>query len=166
MTDLSRFRPQRRNANKHTQRGLGMLDKAMSEDGYVAPITVAADGETIDGSARLERAAERFAGVEPLVVKHDGTRPVVMVRTDIPSAEEPIAKRIALRANRIAEVDLSWDEALLEELRAELPELSGEMFDTSPPLLGEDESSGSGGSSVRLCPNCGFDLLSAPPSPA
>lgn len=80
MTDLARFRPQRRNANKHTQRGLGMLDRAMSEDGYVAPITVAADGETIDGSARLERAAERFAGVEPLVVEHDGTRPCRSLR--------------------------------------------------------------------------------------
>lgn len=162
---IDRFRPQRRNANRHTQRGLGMLDKAMSEDGYVAPITVAADGETIDGSARLERAAERFAGVEPLVVEHDGTRPVVMIRTDIPSADEPIAKRIALRANRIAEVDLEWDEVLLEELRVELPELSVDMFDNPPPLPDGDVADvGDGGSSVKLCPNCGFDL-SAPPAP-
>lgn len=166
MSDLGNFRPQRRNANRHTQRGLGMLDRAMSEDGYVAPITVAADGETIDGSARLERAAERFVGVDPLVIEHDGTRPVIMVRTDIASAEEPIAKRIALRANRIAEVDLAWDEALIEDLRVELPELSVEIFDDAPPLRGEEEAGDDGASDVRLCPNCGFDLSSAPPAPA
>lgn len=46
---LSEFRPQVANANLHTERGLRMLDDAMSEDGYVAPATAAADGEMIDG---------------------------------------------------------------------------------------------------------------------
>jgi hypothetical protein len=114
--ELADFRPQRRNANKHTVRGLALLDDAMSRDGYVAPMTVAADGEAIDGSARMERAAERFPGVEPLVVEHDGTRPIVMVRTDIPNAATPMARRIAVAANRIAEVDLEWDAALLKEM--------------------------------------------------
>ena len=36
---LADFRPQARNANKHTQRGLGLLDAALAEDGYVAPMT-------------------------------------------------------------------------------------------------------------------------------
>ncbi|HXQ22047.1 MAG TPA: hypothetical protein VN812_10280, partial [Candidatus Acidoferrales bacterium] len=69
-TTLADFRPQRVNANTHTPRGLGMLDAAMAQDGYVAPMTAAADGEIIDGSARLELAAERFAGVAPIVVPH------------------------------------------------------------------------------------------------
>lgn len=41
---LSQFRPATRNANKHTGRGLKLLADAMNEVGYVAPITVAADG--------------------------------------------------------------------------------------------------------------------------
>jgi DNA modification methylase len=121
---LAEFHPARVNANKHTQRGLGMLDAALSEDGYVAPMTAAADGEVIDGSARLERVVERFKGVEPIVVEHDGRRPIVMVRTDIPSADTELATRISLRANRIAQADLAWSPEALAELIAAYPNVT------------------------------------------
>lgn len=113
---LARFRPARKNANMHSQRGLGMLTRAMHGSGYVAPMTATADGEVIDGSARLEVAAEVFGDVEPLVVDHDGTRPIIMRRTDIPDADDPRAVAIALEANRIAEADLVWDAAVLAEI--------------------------------------------------
>jgi len=118
---LDDFRPQRRNANKHTARGVGMLESAMGRDGYVAPITVAADGEAIDGSARLEVAAAVFAGAEPIVIEHDGTRPIVCKRTDIANADTPEAQRIALAANRIAQVDLEWDADVLRQVVAAAP---------------------------------------------
>ena len=117
---LSDFRPQAKNANKHTSRGISMLDKSMSEDGYVAPMTATADGEIIDGSARLERVAERFSGVDPIIIEHDGKRPIIAVRTDIANANTPEAKRIALRANRIAEADLEWDAEIVKELGEEI----------------------------------------------
>jgi len=69
---LSELRPQSVNANKHTERGLRMLDDAMSEDGYVAPATATADKEVIDGSARLERAFDKFDD-EAIILEHDGT---------------------------------------------------------------------------------------------
>ena len=150
---LAELFPQRCNANKHTQRGLGMLDAALSEDGYVAPMTAAADGEIIDGSARLERVAERFAGVEPLVIEHDGKRPVIMVRKDIPSADTEQAVRIALRANRIAQVDLEWSAEELAKIAEawpdatkglwsadELAEAMGEAENTSGREVSPDES--------------------------
>lgn len=114
-----KFRPARRNANRHSQRGLGMLTRAMQRGGYVAPMTATADGEIIDGSARLEVSEDVFDGVEPLVVDHDGTRPVIMRRTDIPNADDPRAVAIALEANRIAEADLVWDPEVLAEIAAE-----------------------------------------------
>ena len=107
---LSTFRPLQANPNQHTQRGLGMLQQSVQEDGWVAPITVAADGESLDGDARMEVAADKF-GDDVIVVEHDGTKPIVMVRTDIPNAGAPIARRIAYRANRVGETDLSWDAA-------------------------------------------------------
>jgi hypothetical protein len=51
---ISDFRPQRQNANRHTPRGLGMLDESISDGGWIGAITTAANGETFDGSARLE----------------------------------------------------------------------------------------------------------------
>jgi DNA modification methylase len=115
---LSEFRPQTANANLHTERGLRMLDDSMSEDGYVAPMTAAADREVIDGSARLERAYDKFND-EAIIVEHDGRRPIIAVRTDIPNAQTVEAQRIAVRANRIAQVDLSWNPEILSELAPE-----------------------------------------------
>lgn len=117
---LSDFRPQKNNANVHTERGLKMLDDSYSEVGYVAPITAAADGEILDGSARLERAFNHFPD-DALVIHHDGKKPVIMVRDDIPRADTPQAKKISYGANRTGEVDLSWDsEAILADQNAGL----------------------------------------------
>jgi len=101
------FRKQRHNANRHTARGITALERSL-EDGWIGAITTAADGETFDGSARLE-VVERKGLAEPLIVHTDGTRPVVVVRDDIASAADPKAQRLSLAANRVAELDLSWD---------------------------------------------------------
>jgi hypothetical protein len=127
---LSDFRPQAVNANKHNPRGLGMLDNSIAQDGWLGAITTAADGETFDGSARLETAYTRFGDVEPIVVEADGSRPVIVRRVDIPNAADPKAKRLAIAANRVAEVDLQWDAEVLAELSEEI-DLSG--------LFSEDE---------------------------
>jgi hypothetical protein len=113
-----------KNPNKHNAYGLGLLEDAMQRQGYVAPMTAAASGEVLDGNARLEKAATVFAGVEPLIIEHDGTRPIVMVRTDIPDANHPRAKDIIVTANRIGEADLEWDVDVLKNLQAEGVDLS------------------------------------------
>ncbi len=109
------LKPLGRNPNAHTTRGVELLSAAMREDGYVTPMTAVADGTVIEGNARMKTAPEVFPNVAPLVVEHDGTRPIVMVRTDIPDAQDPRAKRIAIATNRIAQLDLQWDPAVLQE---------------------------------------------------
>lgn len=113
---IDKFRPQYRNGNKHTQRGMGLLETSMRQYGYVSPMTAAADGEIIDGSARIETSVNVF-GDDAIVVHHDGTKPVIMVRDDIPSADTPEARAISMAANRIAQVNLDFDaEVILEDL--------------------------------------------------
>ena len=115
---IAGFKPQTRNGNKHTQRGMGMLEASMRKYGYVSPMTAAADGEIIDGSARIETSAGVF-GDDVLVVHHDGTRPVIMVRDDIANADTPEAREISIAANRIAQVNLDFDaEQILADLQA------------------------------------------------
>lgn len=104
---LSDFTPQQDNANAHTERGLQALGQAYDDVGYVAPMTAAANGDVLDGSARHEKAQDKFPD-EALVIRHDGSRPIVMVREDVPDADDPLAKRISYGANRIAELDLNW----------------------------------------------------------
>ena len=134
---ISEFRPQRVNANKHTARGLGMLDKSMAENGFIGAMTSAADGEIFDGSARLETAYERFGeDVEPIIVDADGTRPIIVRRIDIPSADDPKAKKLAIAANRIASVDLDWDAEVLASIAEEI-DISDMFFDDELAALVE-----------------------------
>jgi hypothetical protein len=119
MAKVKDFKPATRNANGHTARGLGVIAASMGKDGYGDPMLAAADGEMISGSARLETAAQVFGvDVEPLIVHSDGTRPVIHVRDDIPNAQDQRAVRLALAANRAAELDLAWDVEVLAGLDA------------------------------------------------
>ncbi len=163
MAKAGEFRPQRTNANAHTPRGMGMLGDAINADGYVAPMTAAANGEIIDGSARIEIAPERL-GEDVIVIEHDGRRPIVAVRTDIQDAESDTAKRIAIAANRIAEVNLNWDISILRELNEsnlldklwndeEMKTLLGQfagVAETDQPRLDEKRK--------VQCPQCGAEF--------
>ena len=138
---LSNFRTQERNANKHTVRGMGMLQHAIANEGWISAITVTADGESIDGSARLEAAYERFGeDVEPIIVRSKGDRPIIHIREDLPDASDPRAKKLSIYANRIAEVDLDYDLEILAELHEEVG--LEEMFfaDEIEALMGKEQT--------------------------
>lgn len=162
------FRPATKNANAHTARGLGMIASSMSKDGYGDPMLAAADREMISGSARLETAAQVFGvDVEPIIVESDGTRPIIHVRTDIPNAQDPRAQRLALAANRAAQVDLSWDVSIIAGLDAdvldglftpaELSDLGQQWADGQAPDVAFKEYDESAADDVEYvtCPKCG-----------
>jgi hypothetical protein len=115
MAKLNDFRPQQKNANKHTQAGQGMLETSVQRDGWIDAQTAAADGEMISGSQRLTLAGEKFADVEPIIVESDGTRPVIVKRTDIPNTSDPRARRLSVAANQITAKDWNPDAAILAE---------------------------------------------------
>jgi DNA modification methylase len=110
-----KFIPQQKNANRHTLHGLRLLEKSIQADGFIDAQTAAADGEIISGSARLELSADKFADVEPIIVESDGSRPVVVIRTDIPNASDPRARRLSIAANQIGATDWNPDGDLLRE---------------------------------------------------
>ena len=116
---MTKFVPQAKNVNQHTQRGLGLLEKSVQRDGWIDAQTTAADGEMISGSARLELAEDKFSGVEPIVIESDGTRPIIVKRMDIPNADDPRARRLSVAANQITSVDWSPDAELLKEWAGE-----------------------------------------------
>lgn len=123
---ISDLKPQVRNSNKHTQRGLGLLQDSIQKNGWIGAITVAADGETFDGSARIEVGAD--AGFDDaIIVRSDGSKPVVHIREDIKTADDPKAKILGVSANRIAEIDFDPDVEVLAELADDGIEL-GQLY--------------------------------------
>lgn len=112
---ISDFTPQVKNANKHTQRGLGELQSSIQQDGWVGALTAASDGEIFDGSARIEVGVD--SGFEDaIIVDSDGSKPVIIRRTDISNADDAKAKRLGIAANRVAEINLEWDAEVLASL--------------------------------------------------
>jgi hypothetical protein len=119
VSKVADFKPATKNANKHSARGLGALAASIQGDGWIGAMTTAADGEMIAGSARLETSAQVFGvDAEPIIIESDGTRPIIVKRTDIPDAADKRAVRLALADNRVQELDLSWDVEVLAGLDA------------------------------------------------
>ncbi len=110
--------PDDMNANRHTERGLGMLDTSLEQFGAGRSVTVDKNGKIISGNATIERAAEK--GFKVRVVQTDGKEIVVHQRIDLDLEKDPRARGLAIADNRVAEVDLDWDAsqlALLDEIK-------------------------------------------------
>jgi hypothetical protein len=165
---LGKFRPATKNANRHTARGLKALQDSIRAVGYTEPMVAAADGEILSGNARLETVADIFGvDVEPLVIHSDGTRPVIHIRDDVPNASTQMAQQIALAANRVAELDLSWDVEVLAGFDAdtigglwspaELSTLGQQWADAQPPDVEFPEYDENAADDVEYltCPECG-----------
>jgi hypothetical protein len=136
---LSDFRTQERNLNRHRPRGMGQLSNIISKEGWQSAITVAANNETFSGSARLETAQELFGDEsEPIVFDIDGTRPVILRRIDIPTADDPRAIRLGIADNRINEVNYDLDIELLQET-AQIIDISDMFFDDELAKLAEQK---------------------------
>ena len=136
---LSDFRTQEKNLNRHRPRGMGQLSNIISKEGWQSAITVAANNETFSGSARLETAQELFGDeAEPIVFDIDGTRPVILRRVDIPTADDPRAIRLGIADNRISEVNYDLDIDLLQET-AQTIDISDLYFDDELAKLAEQK---------------------------
>jgi len=170
---LSDFRTQEKNLNRHRPRGMGQLSNIISKEGWQSAITVANDNQAFSGSARLETAQELFGDeAEPIVFDIDGTRPVILRRVDIPTADDPRAIRLGIADNRISELNYDPDIELLSAIADEV-DISDMFFDDElAAILDKEEIEAepyNPESSARevntddfefdcKCPKCGFEF--------
>jgi DNA modification methylase len=103
-----------KNANRGTERGQALLTESLARFGAGRSILVDRNGRVIAGNKTVARA--RAAGIDELViVPSDGTRLIAVQRTDL-DLSDPEARALALADNRVQELDLEWDPAVLAEL--------------------------------------------------
>lgn len=111
------LQPDERNANAGTERGLAMLESSLRRYGAGRSILLDRKGRVIAGNKTLASAVD-LGFEDVLLVQTDGTKLVAVQRTDLDLEDDSRARELAYADNRVAEVDLEWDTALLAEDRA------------------------------------------------
>ena len=113
---LSDLTPDRRNANRGTQRGLKALDHSLRQYGAGRSILIDKNGNIIAGNKTVERAAD--IGLDDvIIVQTDGHQLVAVQRTDLDLETDKAARELAYADNRVGQLDLDWEP---DELKLDL----------------------------------------------
>lgn len=137
LANLADLTPDRRNANRGTARGRGLLERSLRQYGAGRSILADQHGNIIAGNKTLEAAAD--IGLPIRVIETDGSELVVVQRSDLDLGTDKAARELAYADNRIAQLDLDWDvESLLAD-QANGLDLTGVGFsdDELALLLGQ-----------------------------
>lgn len=170
MKRLADLTPDPKNANRGTERGVGMLEASLRQYGAGRSVLVDKHGVVIAGNKTVEAAAS--IGLDRVrVIETDGTELVVVQRTDLDLAQDVHAKALGVADNRIAQVGLEWDAEVLQELVADGADL-GNLFSAeelrkvieagSVPSfdpVGIDEQGRLDEKQTIQCPECGHHFI-------
>ena len=119
ITRLRDLTPDAKNANKGTERGTGMLEQSLRNYGAGRSILIDAKGRIIAGNKTVQEAGA--IGMDKVqVVESDGSTIIAVQRTDLDLERDPKARELALADNRIAEVNLDYDKAVLADLAGDI----------------------------------------------
>ena len=101
------------NFNKHTARGMALLEKSLRELGAGRSILIDKDNNIIAGNGVVEAAGQ--IGLDDMqIVESDGTKIVAVKRTDI-SLDSEEGRKMAAADNATASADLDWDNGNISE---------------------------------------------------
>ncbi|MDR2586378.1 MAG: hypothetical protein LBC84_09240 [Prevotellaceae bacterium] len=163
---ISDFVQDERNFNAHTVEGMDLLKKSIEKVGIIESITVSADDKIISGNARQQKIGEVMGDADPIVIETDGTRPVVLKRTDIQSGTKEFHEA-ALLANTTAKKNINLDMDLIQEVAVEEFGIDVEEVGVETIALHNsvDLSSFFDGSNYQkgeskpvICPHCGKNI--------
>lgn len=102
-----------KNFNKHTEYGMGLLEKSLRENGAGRSVLVDKDDNIIAGNGIVE-AAQKAGIVKTRIVEVTGDELVVVKRTDL-ELDSKKGRQMAFADNATAAADLAWDEERIGE---------------------------------------------------
>lgn len=167
--------PDDKNANLGTERGRYMIERSLAKLGAGRSIVVDKNGKIIAGNKTTETAVE--SGFEDtIIVQTDGTKLVVVQRTDLDLDTDAKAKELAIADNRTSEISYNPDPEILLEIgqeidlsdyytQGEMDDLlkkmnkdndGGGLFGGDPPDDNKDIDEEALGKTKHTCPSCGF----------
>lgn len=160
-TTIKELTPDKRNANRGTQRGAAALENSLRQYGAGRSILIDAKGQVIAGNKTLEQAAS--IGLEDvIIVPTDGKKIVAVQRTDLDLDTDPMAMELAIADNRVSEIDLSWNPEALKAIGAEIDLTKFWSQDELKDLLGPDEAAAEAAERAEATPNVPENPLTKP----
>lgn len=111
MNNISDLKFDDKNFNKHTQKGMGLLEKSLQQFGVGRSILIDKDNNTIAGNG-VVKAAGQVGMNKVRVIETTGNEIVAVKRTDV-SLNSKEGREMALADNATAVADLEWDEEAL-----------------------------------------------------
>jgi hypothetical protein len=136
---ISSLIPDDLNANSHSEYGMHLLEKSISELGLGRSIVVDKNNRIIGGNAVVETASA--LGLENvIIVPTDGKQLVVVKREDV-DLDTKRGRELALADNSVAHVNLEWDAQVIDQIRQEWEVDPTEWAVTMPdaPGISEEE---------------------------
>ena len=132
--------PDPQNANRGTARGREALARSLADFGAGRAVLIDRRGVVIAGNKTVEQA--QALQIPLRVVKTDGTQLIAVQRDDLDLATDARARGLAVADNRVGELDLEWDVAMLKQLHAEGLDLSAFWTDDEFTTLCAEPSAG------------------------
>ena len=131
---ISSLIPDDLNANKHSEYGMQLLEKSISELGLGRSIVIDKNNRIIGGNAVVETAAH--LGLENvIIVPTDGKKLVVVKREDV-DLDTKKGRELALADNSVSRNNLTWDQDAIASIQKEWevkPEEWGVSTEFTPP---------------------------------
>ena len=107
MSKIDELKFDDKNFNKHTERGMGLLEKSLRDFGAGRSILIDKDNNIIAGNGIVEAAGQ--IGLDDVqIVETDGTKLIAVKRTDV-ALDSEAGRRMAFADNATASADLDWD---------------------------------------------------------
>lgn len=111
--NISELKFDNKNFNKHTQRGMGLLEKSLQQFGAGRSILIDKDNNIIAGNGIVEAAGA--VGLDKVkIIETDGTELVAVKRTDV-ALDSIQGRKMAMADNATAAADLEWDKDTISE---------------------------------------------------
>ena len=135
ISPLSSLTPDPRNARRHDDRNLALIEAALREVGAARSIVVDEAGVILAGNATVE-AAEQAGLARVRIVEADGSELVAVRRSGLTEEQK---RRLALLDNRTAEL-ADWDTEVLASLADEIDLADLWVADELAELLGTEDA--------------------------
>lgn len=114
---LDQLTPDDLNANQHTENGMRLLEKSVSELGLGRSILIDKNNRIIAGNGVVETASQ-LGLMDVVVVETNGKQLVAVKRTDL-DMDSKEARELAVADNAVGKANLSWDDINLEKIKAD-----------------------------------------------